>query len=326
MRTSLAFLVAALALVGGCNKEQTPTPTETVNAAAAQISQPQIDTTKAPPISAPHVDTARAMRYVREFVNIGSRTLGASGHKKAEDYIRGHLKQSGAQIEEDNFTAETPAGKFAMRNFVAKFAGTNDRVVVIASHYETPYPLGKNFVGANDGGSSTGLLLELASQLRAAKPRNGYSVWLVFFDGEEAVKQWSDSDSLYGSRHLAAKWQQDSTLKKIKAFILLDMIGDADLNIDRDHNSAAWLEDLAGQSAAELGYQSYFFRRDTAIEDDHIPFVKAGVPCADLIDLEYGYRNVFWHTPQDTVDKLSPKSLEIVGDVVMATLARLDQR
>ena len=188
MRTSLAFLVAALALVGGCNREQTPTPTETVNAAAAQISQSQIDTTKAPPISAPHVDTARAMRFVREFVNIGSRTLGSSGHKKAEDYIRGHLKQSGAQIEEDNFTAETPAGKFAMRNFVAKFAGTNDGVVVIASHYETPYPLGKNFVGANDGGSSTGLLLELASQLRAAKPRNGDSVWLVFFDGEEAVK------------------------------------------------------------------------------------------------------------------------------------------
>ena len=196
------------------------------------------------------------MRYVREFVNIGSRTLGSPGHKKAEDYIRGHLKQSGAQIEEDNFTAETPAGKFAMRNFVAKFAGTNDGVVVIASHYETPYPLGKNFVGANDGGSSTGLLLELASELRAAKPRNGDSVWLVFFDGEEAVKQWSDSDSLYGSRHLAAKWQQDGTLKKIKAFILLDMIGDADLNIDRDHNSAAWLEDLAGQSAAEAGRRS----------------------------------------------------------------------
>ena len=266
------------------------------------------------------------MRYVREFVDIGSRIIGSPGHKKAEDYIRGHLKQNGAQIEEDSFTADTPAGKFPMRNFIAKFAGTKDGVVVIASHYETAYPLGKNFVGANDGGSSTGLLLELANQLRAGKPRSGYSVWLVFFDGEEAVRQWTDTDSVYGSRHLAAKWQQDGTLKKIKALLLLDMIGDADLNVERDHNSAAWLEDLVGQSAAELGYQSYFFRREGAIEDDHKPFAKAGVPCADLIDLDYGYNNVFWHTPQDTVDKLSPKSLEIVGDVVMRTLGRLDQR
>ena len=211
-----------------------------------------------------------------------------------------------------------------MRNLIAKFPGTKDGIIVIAGHYDTLYSQG-NFVGANDGGSSTALLLELANQLRGRK-RNGYSVWLVWTDGEEAIKQWSTTDSVYGARHLAAQWQQDGTIKKIKAFLLVDMIGDADLNIDRDANSAPWLEDLILQAASRLGYQSHFFGRTLPMEDDHLPFVKLGVPAADLIDFDYGYGNVFWHTPQDTVDKLSPKSLEIVGNVVLETVRMLDAR
>jgi Zn-dependent M28 family amino/carboxypeptidase len=196
--------------------------------------------------------------------------------------------------------------------------------VVIATHYDTLMRV-KGFVGANDGGSGTGLLLELANQLRGAK-RSGYSMWLVWLDGEEAVRQWSDTDSLYGSRHLAEKWQKDGTISQVKAFLLADMVGDADLNIDRDQNSTPWLEDLVYRAAGKLGYQSHVFARTIEISDDHLPFAKAGVPVADLIDFDYGYNNVFWHTPQDTLDKLSPKSLEITGDVLLETVHLLDQK
>ncbi|MGH9576348.1 MAG: M28 family peptidase, partial [Terriglobales bacterium] len=168
------------------------------------------------------MDPQRAMRYVREVVAFGSRPPGSRGHRRLEAYLRAHLKND--HLEEDAFTASTPAGDLPMRNFIARFPGTKDGVIVIASHYETNLPL-KNFVGANDSGSSTGLLLELAHHLRGKK-RDGYSVWLVWFDGEEAIREWSPTDSLYGSRHLAARWQKDGTLRKIKAFVLLDMIGD----------------------------------------------------------------------------------------------------
>jgi Zn-dependent M28 family amino/carboxypeptidase len=264
------------------------------------------------------------MQYVKEVVAFGPRPIGSANHKKLEQYIVSHLK--GDEVEDDAFVADTPAGKLPVRNIIAKFPGTRDGIIVIAGHYDTNYPLrDTGYVGANDGGSSTAMLLELANQLRGAK-RNGYSVWLFFTDGEEAVKEWSSSDSVYGARHLADKWQKDGTLKKIKAFLLADMIGDADLNIDHEYNSTAWLEDLVLQSATKLGYQSHFFGRTVAIEDDHLPFVHMGVPCADIIDLDYGYGNVFHHTPQDTLDKLSPKSLDIVGSVILQTVRAVDGR
>ena len=232
----------------------------------------------------------------------------------------------GDTVEVDAFDAETPAGKLPVRNIIAKYPGTKDGIIVVAGHYDTNYPFrDTKYVGANDGGSSTAILLELANQLRG-KQRDGYSVWLVFTDGEEAVKDWTEQDSLYGTRQLAERWQKDGTSKKIKAFLLADMIGDADLNIDRDQNSTPWLEDLVFQAATKLGYQSHFFARTISIDDDHQPFVKLGVPSADLIDFDYGYGNVFHHTPQDTLDKLSPKSLQITGDVLLETIWMLDAR
>ena len=271
---------------------------------------------------APTVNAERAFGYVREIVGFGRRAVGSPGHKKTEDYI--HSKLKGDAVEDDDFTVETPAGRFRLKNIIAKFPGSEDRVVVIGSHYDTIYPM-KNFVGANDGGSSTGLLLEIANQLRGRK-RQGPAVWLVFFDGEEAFKDWTDTDSIYGSRHLAEKWQQDGTAKKITAFLLLDMIGDKDLNIDRDENSSQQLEDLIGRAAQHLGLQSHFYARTLAVGDDHTPFAKVGIPTADLIDFDYGYANSFWHTPEDTMDKLSPQSLGIAGDVVLQTLAALGVR
>jgi Zn-dependent M28 family amino/carboxypeptidase len=207
-----------------------------------------------------------------------------------------------------------------------RFPGKKDGVIVLASHYETNYPLRNiHYVGANDGGSTTGLLIEMANYLRG-KTLDGYSVWLVFTDGEEAVKSWTDTDSVYGSRHLAQKWQADGTLKRIKAFILADMLGDRDLDIQRDENSTPWLEDLIYQAASQYGWQSYFFVTKTYDEDDHLPFVHRGVPCADLIDLNYGYHNAFWHTADDTMDKLSAKSLTIAGDTILETIRLLNQR
>jgi glutaminyl-peptide cyclotransferase len=269
-------------------------------------------------------NAARAMQYTRDVVAFGPRPIGSANHQKLENYIMNHLKGDG--IEEDAFIADTVEGKFPVRNIIAKFPGSRDGVIVIAGHYDTNYPLrNTGYVGANDGGSSTAILLELANQLHGKK-RDGYSVWLLWTDGEEAVKAWSDTDSLYGTRHLAEKWKQDGTLKNIKAFLLADMIGDADLNVDRDSESTPWLEDLVFEAASKLGYQSHFFGRTISVEDDHLPFIKLGVPCADLIDLDYGYGNVFHHTPQDTLDKLSPKSIEIVGNVILETVRLLDKK
>ncbi len=249
--------------------------------------------------------------------------MGSPGHAKAEQFIKSHL--SGDNVEVDSFSAKTPVGEFSIHNIIAKFPGKKDGIIVIAGHYETNYPLPKAFVGANDSGSNTGLMLELANQLRG-KPNDGYSIWLLWTDGEEAFVKWTDSDSLYGTKHLAAKWQQDGTAAKIKAFLLLDMIGDADLDIMRDMNSTPWLSDLVLQAATTLGYQSHFYQQSNAIEDDHLPFAKIGVPVVDIIDIDYGYMNSYHHTVQDTMDKLSPQSLQIVGDVVLQVIQYINQR
>jgi len=266
---------------------------------------------------------ARALAYTREFVSIGPRWIGSPGHAKAEAFIRKQFEHD--HLEEDAFTATTPEGPMQMRNFIVRFPGKKDGVILVATHYETNYPLRDiNFVGANDGGSTTGLLIELANHLRG-KTLDGYSVWLVFFDGEEAVRQWSHSDSLYGSRHLAAKWQNDGTLKRIKAFLLADMLGDKNLDVERDLNSTPWVEDVVKKAAARLGYQSYFFAKTESVEDDHLPFVQRGVPSADVIDLDYGPQNAYHHTAQDTMDKLSAKSLTITGNVFLETMRLLNE-
>jgi glutaminyl-peptide cyclotransferase len=304
-------------------------------------SQPLTRTTAPPPpeVAAPdnapfpHIDAKRAFQYTREVTAFGPRYLGSENHKKLERYILDHLKDDHLkddQVEDDAFTADTVEGKFPVRNLIAKFPGAKDGIIVILGHYDTNYPLrNTGYVGANDGGSSTAILLEYANQLRGGlhdKKRDGYSVWLVWTDGEEAVKTWTDTDSLYGTRHLAEKWEKDGTLKKIKALMVMDMIGDADLNINRNTNCTPWLLDLIYAAAERGGYQSHFYALQGPIEDDHIPFVKRGVPSADVIDLDYGYNNVFHHTPQDTMDKLSPKSLEIVGNTILETIHLLDQR
>jgi glutaminyl-peptide cyclotransferase len=330
------ILLASILAVVACDHDK--------DAAQGQIPATSAPATPAPDTTGPALTLApdsgpppvfdgdRAMQYVKDIVKFGPRPVGSANHKKVEDYITSRLK--GDQVEHDISTADTPEGKFPVHNIIAKYPGTKDGIIVIASHYDTNYPLrNTSYVGANDGGSSSALLLELANQLRG-KPRDGYSVWLVWDDAEEAMKPDGSGglpeempfkdDSLYGITHVAEKWQGDGTLKKVKAFLLADMIGDADLNIDRDLYSTPWLENVVGESAKRLGYQSHFFAHTNQVSDDHLPFMKRGVPSADLIDFTYGYNDVFWHTTQDTVDKLSPKSLQIVGSVMLETIRLLD--
>ncbi len=313
------FLVIGMTLA--CNKSKNASPSseaQTVQSPAQ--STPSL--TAEPSSPARHVDPARAWQYLKEIVAIGPRWDGSKGQERIGQYLHSKLKND--QVEEDTFIADTPAGKIPMRNIIAKFPGTKDGIIVLGSHIDTNYPLRHTgYVGANDGGSSTALLLAIADQLRG-KTIDGYSVWLAFLDGEEAIQEWTDTDSIYGSRHLAAKWQAAGTTNKIRAFILADMIGDKDLNVRRDENSTSWLEDLVLRAATRLGYQSHFFATSSPVGDDHTPFAAAGVPVADLIDFDYGYSNAFWHTPEDTIDKLSPTSLQISGDVILETIRLLN--
>jgi len=310
-------------LLTSCTRQKEAAAAAPATSAAAAAP---LDISAFPPDSGspPAFNADRAFRYIKDIVGFGPRPIGSANHKKVEDYILSQLKAD--DVEQDAFTIDTTEGKFPVRNILAKFPGKRDGIIVIASHYDTNWPLrDTSYVGANDGASTSALLLEIANQLRG-KTRDGYSVWLLWDDAEESMRlPWYDPESLYGVRHLAQKWQDDGTLKKVKAFILEDMIGDADLNVDHDTNSTPWLEDLIYEAATRLGYQSHFFARTGPFLDDHIPFVQRGVPSADLIDLDYGYNNVFWHSPQDTVDKLSPKSLEIVGTVTLEAVRMLDK-
>ena len=276
-----------------------------------------------------------AYNLTREFLAVApQRWIGSPGHAKAEQFIRDHFKPEAAKgnFEADTFSANTPAGLLTMTNYIAKFPGKKDGIIVIASHYETNYWLKDiHFVGANDGACTTALLIELGNYLRAHPPQ-GYSVWLVFDDGEESISsEWSDADSLYGTRHLAAKWSRDGTLGKIKAFLVADMIGDKDLNIDRVTNSTPWLLDVLKTAAKNTGNSSHIFKYSEDEQDDHLPFAKRGVPVLDVIDAHYGPSTAaspdgYHHNAQDTIDKISARSLQISGDLFVEMIRLINQR
>ena len=258
---------------------------------------------------------------------------GSPGHAAAEKFIAEHFlpEQKDHRFEVDTFTASTPAGYQTMHNLIVRFPGKKDGVIVLASHYETNYPLKDvPFVGANDGACTSALLIEIGQYLRVHPPQ-GYSVTLVFDDGEEAIKTWSDQDSLYGTRHLAAKWSQDGTIGKVKAFIVVDMVGDKDLNFLEETQSAQWLRDLFRRAAAETHHAGNVYKTKGAEEDDHLPFLKRGVPVLDMIDVDYGPRDArhsdgWHHTAEDTIDKISPQSLQVSADILTALIPLIDQR
>ena len=290
--------------------------------------------TRAQPV--PHFSGQAAYHLTEQLLQAAPKRFnGSPGHLKAEEFIQQHFAPETAKgnFETDIFTASTPSGFQTMRNFIVKYPGRKDGIIVLASHYETNYPLRDiSFYGANDGAATSSLLIEIGNVLRSHPPE-GYGVWLVFDDGEEAVKDWyaKPQDNTYGTRHLAAKWSQDGTLAKIKALIVVDMVADKDLNIDRDNNSTPWLLDTLVLAAKDTGHSAYIFQHTEAEEDDHLPFVQRGVPSLDFIDAHYGPSTAsspdgYHHTAEDTLDKISAHSLQISGDLLLEMIHLINQR
>jgi glutaminyl-peptide cyclotransferase len=274
----------------------------------------------------------QAYDYTAQVVSFGERWPGSPGHKKTEDLIHQVLKKDGAQIEADDFTTKSPKGPMAVHNIIGKFNVSGDpkqKIFILAGHYDTLFKPG--FLGANDGGSSTAILLAFADALAGQKMK--IQIWLVWTDFEEAVKTFDDNDGLYGSRHLAAKLKANGTVPRVRGFFLLDMIGDKDLSVDRETNSARWLQDYIAQAAAQLGYGRYFFQYEEGIIDDQQPFIDVGIPAVDVVDAMYGrmgpgFDNMgeFHHANTDTMDKVSAHSLEVVGRTILRTVELIDNQ
>lgn len=262
-----------------------------------------------------------SLAYTRHAVSFGQRPSGSPSLQQLRAWIVSQLKPLGGSVALDSFKAFTPEGSVPMANVIAQFPGKSGKAIVITGHYDTKRMPLVNFVGANDGGSSTGFLIEMAHAI--ARTKHADDIYLVWFDGEEAVAQWTAADSCYGSRHLAERWSSDGTLSRIKALINVDMIGDKMLDIVPDTHSSASLRALIWKAADDLGDGQYFLRQGGDIEDDHLPFVNAGVNAVDIIDFDYGPQNAYWHTGKDTMDKLSAHSFQVVGDVLLKSISSL---
>ncbi|MCC6538689.1 MAG: M28 family peptidase [Bryobacterales bacterium] len=265
---------------------------------------------------------ARALEDTRRVVAFGPRPPGSPELAKTRAYIVQQLRPTGCLPVKGAFVATVPGGTLAMENVICRFPGKSGKAVAFTGHYDSKFLPGENFVAANDGGASTGLLIELARALARA-PRV-HDVYLVWFDGEEAIRQWSATDGLHGSRNLAEKWQADGTLARLVALVNVDMIGDKDLGVMNEQNSDARVRTLLWKVAADLGFGRHFLSTPNWIEDDHIPFVKLGAPAADLIDFDYGPNNSHWHTAADTTDKLAASSFDVIGKVLLEFLRRVE--
>src|ERR1700736_275887 len=260
----------------------------------------------------------RALGHVQRLVDLGPRTPESDAIEKSRAYIKEQLKASGWNVTEQQFTDDTPRGQVRFLNLIARFGAAtkaND-LFLLCSHYDTKIFDTFRFVGANDGGSSTGLLLELA-RLLAQQPRLAERIELVFFDGEEAFENFSDTDGIYGSRHFAHERVQDGSAKSFRGGILFDMVGDRSLDITLPPNSPTKIARDIFASADALKLRNYFTYFDQDITDDHTPLNAIGIPVIDLIDFHYAP----WHTADDTMDKLSAQSLQIVGSVAVYYLS-----
>ncbi|MEI7880825.1 MAG: M28 family metallopeptidase [bacterium] len=264
---------------------------------------------------------SNAFSEVERFLKSGSGIAGSPAALEAADYLERRLQEMGISATTDTFEEPTPEGSKTFRNVIGIIPGKQDRMIILGAHYDLKSGI-DSFVGANDSGSGVGLLLAMAPVLKAASA-GGAEVRLVFLDGEECRVNYGSNDGLHGSRHLAAKLVAEVRAKKVQAFILVDMIGDKDLNVTIPRNSDPSLMSAVFRAATEAGTRSSFSLCDYSILDDHQPFIERGIPAIDLIDFQYGSAprlNDYWHTSQDTLDKLSASSLEIVGQVVLRVL------
>jgi hypothetical protein len=321
LRPTICVLLL-LALAGckgnGANDHASAANTPSVS---APVTATQVPEDALPAEKTGGFDGALAYNHVAKLVSFGPRPSGSQAISQTQDYITSQLSSFGCTVDSDAFSSDTPVGRLPMKNIVVKIPGERQGIILLGTHYDTKRL--DNFVGADDGGSSTGLMLEMARRMCEMRPR--YSIWIAFFDGEEAVRQqWQDPDNRYGSRQLAARMAASGELKKVHAMILADLVGGKNLQLEREQYSTVELVDLIWNTAKRLGYGSIFVNQTMPVDDDHLSFLQRGVPSADIIDLvnSAGY----WHTPQDTMDKISAKSLGIVGHVILESVKELQTK
>jgi glutaminyl-peptide cyclotransferase len=323
-----AVLLALAALLAvACSHDAPRSDAAPAAAASASAPAPAAQFTIAPEDAAPPAaqtggfDGAKAYEFTAKVVGFGPRPPQSDALHKTQDYIRAQLQSYGCTVDEDDFHASTPIGSLGMKNIIAKSAGEGKGIILLLTHYDTLRM--ENFVGAVDGGSSTGLMLEMARLMCSAKNQPN-SVWIGFLDGEEALVDWhKDNDNTYGSRELAARLATSGDLKRIRAVILADLIGPKNPKFRRESNSTRWLTDLVWKTAARLGYRDIFVSDELAVEDDHQAFLARGVPAVDIIELnDYSY----WHTTEDTIDKVSPRTLGIAGHVILESVNELQKK
>ncbi len=338
MRTPMGlrkpFWCAAAALgalfVCACN-HNAPPAAASVNASspAAPVAPAQIVVSPAdaaPPASQTcGFDGAKAYEQVARLVAFGPHPPATDAIRSVQKYIRAQLEGFGCAVDEDDFNAQTAMGNMAMKNIVAKIPGTGPGIILLLTHYDTKRV--DNFVGAEDAGSSSGVMLEMARVL-CGQPKRANAMWIAFLDGEETQAQleWDEADSLYGSREMAARLVLSGDSKRVRAAILADMVGQKNLLLPRDSESTEWLTNLIWKTAASLGYKDIFVSRKTYNGDDHESFLKRGMPAVDIIDLENYIDLGYWHTSQDTLDKISPRSLAIIGHVILESVSQLQKR
>ena len=333
-RIVLLGVVFFSCLALGCKSGETAS---TNGGSAANAGQPPFMSAVAgpPPNSADEApapdktggfDGKRAYEQVVKQLSYGPRPAGSPALAKLQDYLESELKSYGCAVETDSFSADTPAGRLPMKNILVKIPGQKPGIILLGTHYDTKRL--ENFVGADDAGSSTGVMLEIARLLCAQKQPGKYAVWIAFFDGEEAVNQaWVNPDNRYGSRQMAAKFAVDGDLAKIKAFILADIVGGRNPHFKRDGESTKWLKDMVWSVAERLGYGSVFVKETTDFGgDDHYSFTPRHVPSVDIMDLDTQNDVPYWHTPQDTIDKISPKTLAIVGHTILESVKELQKK
>lgn len=265
-------------------------------------------------------DSSKAWEHLRQQVSIGPRPSGTPANLKTRDYIKAQMSALGIKVTEQPFEGATPLGPVKMVNLIATIPGKSADRIVLASHFDTKLFRNMRFVGASDAASSTAALIELGRVLKARKDLP-FTYELLFLDGEEAVVEWQGNDNTYGSRYYVEAGRKSGSLKSLKAFILLDMIGDRALTIRRESNSTRWLTDIVWAQAKKLGHRE-FMDEVTTVEDDHIPFLKAGVASLDIIDLDYPH----WHEASDSLDNVAARSLQVVGDVLVASLPEIEAR
>jgi glutaminyl-peptide cyclotransferase len=326
-----AFLAAIMVVFAGCKSDaDTAKKSETAQPpfmSAVAANPPQIPVDALPPDKTGGFDGKAAYEHVAKMVSFGPRPSGSQALAQTQDYILSQLQSFGCTVDTDAFTAQTPAGPIAMKNILVKIQGDRPGIILLGTHYDTSRldpqarPI-NNFVGADDGGSSTGLMLEMARLLCAKHGR--YAVWIAFFDGEEAVQAWSDTDSRYGSREMAAKMAISGDLKNVKAFLLADLVGGRSARIPREANSTKSLVDLVNSTAIRLGYGSLFVNEEKGASDDHDSFLSRKVDSVDVIS-DFA-NNGYWHTPQDNMEQISAKTLGLVGHVFVEVVKALQAK